>query len=685
MKENLGLILGLVTSVAGGILAWAFSKDFLTGLETFAGVLGAALLIDSVRVTFNEGLSWKSIIEGAIGGALLGAAIGFKLGGIPGAIGGIVIGIGVSLLINGITAMFADGVQVEDVVALVTGALVTVGGIIGTIKWFNSKHKSPVPDIDTAGKTIEETAEGMSKASTKLKTLAKNLGLGVLIIAEVAVAAGLIVGSIALLGWELEQVGKAWQPVIDNAGTVAIAVGLGTTLLAGIGVVTALLGSVGTPLIVNIALGTAILAELGVAAGLFLAEIWGIGVLLEQIGIAWQPVLDNGKTIAKGIGIGTGLLVGIGVVTAALGVATVASAGALPVAIAIGTALLVELAVAFKAFCDSLIDVADKLSKDLHPAIKDLNDILPDLNDNMEDFTEFMIDFAEMTVEYTKNSAISGFASTVDSIIKFFTKDPIKSLANDVKKQYDHACTLNDNLDLANPELKTAITELGTYKTRIANLKGVADTIDTSDIAITAFTNLVTIGGEIAKFGGKMKSYYDKIKDIKVATMDKMVNCINDVIDFAVRIKNEVDTTKIDKFTEAIKNLTTAVKNLPTSKTLTINAIYKTSGKAPQQFATGGFPDTGQLFIAREAGAEMVGNIGRKTAVANNDQIVAGIASGVASANTESNALLREQNNLLRAMLEKETGVYLDGKTITKSVEKHQRERGRVLVTGGAY
>lgn len=102
-------------------------------------------------------------------------------------------------------------------------------------------------------------------------------------------------------------------------------------------------------------------------------------------------------------------------------------------------------------------------------------------------------------------------------------------------------------------------------------------------------------------------------------------------------------------------------------------------------YATGGFPQTGELFVAREAGAEMVGSIGRRTAVANNDQIVAGIASGVATANSESNALLREQNGLLRAMLEKESGVYLDGKSITKSVEKHQRERGRVLVTGGAY
>ena len=102
-------------------------------------------------------------------------------------------------------------------------------------------------------------------------------------------------------------------------------------------------------------------------------------------------------------------------------------------------------------------------------------------------------------------------------------------------------------------------------------------------------------------------------------------------------------------------------------------------------YANGGFPTTGQMFIAREAGAEMVGSIGRRTAVANNDQIVEGIASGVASANSESNALLREQNSLLRAMLEKESGVYLDGKKITKSVDKYKREQGRVLVTGGAY
>lgn len=100
-------------------------------------------------------------------------------------------------------------------------------------------------------------------------------------------------------------------------------------------------------------------------------------------------------------------------------------------------------------------------------------------------------------------------------------------------------------------------------------------------------------------------------------------------------------------------------------------------------YAEGGFPEQGQMFIAREAGAEMVGNIGRRTAVANNDQIVSGIAGGVAEANEEQNVLLREQNSLLRAILEKDNGVYLDGKNLTHSVEKYQRERGRVLITGG--
>lgn len=88
-------------------------------------------------------------------------------------------------------------------------------------------------------------------------------------------------------------------------------------------------------------------------------------------------------------------------------------------------------------------------------------------------------------------------------------------------------------------------------------------------------------------------------------------------------------------------------------------------GTTAQMYAEGGYPDQGQLFVARESGPEMVGQIGNRTAVASNDQIVAGIQNGVAAANDEQNQLLREQNGLLSALLRKQI-------TITPSVELGQ-------------
>ena len=55
------------------------------------------------------------------------------------------------------------------------------------------------------------------------------------------------------------------------------------------------------------------------------------------------------------------------------------------------------------------------------------------------------------------------------------------------------------------------------------------------------------------------------------------------------------------------------------------------------RFAAGGFPDQGQLFIANEAGPELVGTIGGQTAVANQDQIIEGIRRAVLQAMTEAN------------------------------------------------
>jgi len=69
--------------------------------------------------------------------------------------------------------------------------------------------------------------------------------------------------------------------------------------------------------------------------------------------------------------------------------------------------------------------------------------------------------------------------------------------------------------------------------------------------------------------------------------------------------------------------------------------------------ANGGYVDQGQLFIAREAGAEMVGSIGRRTAVANNDQIVEGITNGVREGNDDVvNALYAVAQQIIMEMRE---------------------------------
>ena len=101
-------------------------------------------------------------------------------------------------------------------------------------------------------------------------------------------------------------------------------------------------------------------------------------------------------------------------------------------------------------------------------------------------------------------------------------------------------------------------------------------------------------------------------------------------------------------------------------------------------YANGGFPTVGQLFLAREAGAELVGTIGGRTAVANNDQIVSGIAE---ANNGVINAVMAMGQAIVKAINDQETSVQLDGKVVSRALYSYNqqvsREKGSRLVTGG--
>lgn len=100
-------------------------------------------------------------------------------------------------------------------------------------------------------------------------------------------------------------------------------------------------------------------------------------------------------------------------------------------------------------------------------------------------------------------------------------------------------------------------------------------------------------------------------------------------------------------------------------------------------YANGGFVPRGDLFIANESSPEFVGNIGNRTAVANNNQIVQGIASGVQHANAEQNMLLREVRDYLRALLNAQgdnTVVFAPsveaGRVVARSLKMYEQTKG---------
>lgn len=99
-------------------------------------------------------------------------------------------------------------------------------------------------------------------------------------------------------------------------------------------------------------------------------------------------------------------------------------------------------------------------------------------------------------------------------------------------------------------------------------------------------------------------------------------------------------------------------------------------------YASGGFPTSGEIFMARENGmTEYVGSMGSRTAVANNTQIVEGIAAGVSSANTTQEQLLRELISVGKQLLHKESSVAIYpsaalGRVVTRSQQLHEASAG---------
>lgn len=398
--------------------------------------------------------------------------------------------VGVGLILNGVAIIFKNldslikAIKTGDFskvnkTEVVEGALLTIAGIFIAFSKFKKvidAHKNVKGVTDALEKATEGTKELgdtiSGKVSPRLLSLAKNLGLGVAIIAEVAVSALLIIGSIVLMGMLLEQVGKAWQPVIDNSETIITAMIAGGIFLGVVGAATALIGQAGMSLITNIAIGEAVLLLSAVATATFIASIWAIGLGFQEIINAWTPVIANEETLKLALTDGTIALTAIAAIIGGIGAISVATGGLLHVAIAAGASAIVLILISIESFVTETTNIADKLSNELAPKLDELNEQLPDLKTNMDDFTTYMGDFCDKVVEYSKSSIGASFTGAIKTIVDWLLGDPLTNFSNDIIKIKEKADTIDTDIDDVSLVLSGLPTKIDTYSTA---LQSVAD------------------------------------------------------------------------------------------------------------------------------------------------------------------------------------------------------------------
>lgn len=100
-------------------------------------------------------------------------------------------------------------------------------------------------------------------------------------------------------------------------------------------------------------------------------------------------------------------------------------------------------------------------------------------------------------------------------------------------------------------------------------------------------------------------------------------------------------------------------------------------------YASGGFPQTGEFFMARESGPELVGRMGSRNAVANNDQITEGIKGAVFEAMLDAFQAggIFEQKSDANKDVTLELTIKADSETLYKVVRKgKEKHDGRYYV-----
>lgn len=379
---------------------------------------------------------------------------------------------------------------------------------------------------------------------------------------------------------------------------------------------------------------------LRVAGGLTLV----IGALVVFV-IALGEAAKGGEEGAKGMAVALGAMAiaAIGFAIAGFPMVGVVIAFTAVILALIGT--IQTCVQAIKSLKDPTVEVKSPL--------ENLSDNFKGLTESVGEFTSGITDkFKGTTDSMSENlTAIDELTSgTVNNLDEYLNTDLVKSLENsglEVQEFKDFVAQQGIELDQLNSESFKSIENNITSKTREAAKQG-------SYYFDSLVKDIETSNKDLKNDTQRTMKDLTKQTDSTTTALDRYTS---KWASFWERGNNAKIKTPSFSWKESINtSLSTLLRT--TLSALGLPIMLPTMSVS--WFADGGFPTKGDLFVANEAGAEWVGSMNGRTAVANQDQIATGVEEAA-------------YRGMSRALAEKKFGGtkvynYLDSKQIASKM-----------------
>lgn len=321
------------------------------------------------------------------------------------------------------------------------------------------------------------------------------------------------------------------------------------------------------------------------------------------------------------------------------------------------------------------------------PAEKEWDKLKEVTNDGMKDINS-IVKKKSLNLKGTWNSTFSTMGNTLENGMNLFnSKLTMKTSAMQAIWEGNNTFIKKSLKDTIDTTSEVLVDGLNSMSSQIGN--------ETSSMISKISESAAKMGSEVASQVGNIKTTMETTKGSMESLWLSTTESINKGITTSVRSMLVKTTGGLNGIIEGFEGLIRAISLGTNSLIAGVNASLGRFTSSPVKsfnpllnigrltvpsFKTGGYiPKSYTMLMAGEDGIpEIMGTVGGKSAVAGGVEIT-GIKDAIYSTSTQEVQLMREQNSLLRALLEKETGISEDAifRSVKKSASDYTKRTGR--------